>query len=156
MIYIWLNAVPITVATLAALLLGLLYARGTRRGGGGRRRGDQPGIGLLLLSTLALGWFAAILAGALILAPPQAPAWVMAIGSAIVIWAGFVLPVVLVSGRFRGVGGGAVLADALWWLVAMLLMAAIMQAWGLVPPPSPGGGLSLPPDSAAAQGSAPG
>lgn len=134
MIYIWLNAVPIGLATLAALLMGLLYARWGDNAGG--RRTNRPGVGLLLLATIALAWFAAILAGALILAPPQAPAWVMAIGSAVVIWAGFVLPVVLVSGRFRGVGGGRVVADSVWWLAVMLVQAIVMQAWGLTPPPT--------------------
>lgn len=135
MIYIWLNAVPIGLATLAALVMGLLYARiGARRRAG--RRPERPGIGLLLLAIITLAWFAAILAGALILAPPQAPAWVMAIGSAAVIWAGFVLPVVLLTGRFRAIAGGRVLADSLWWLAVMLVQAVVLQGWGLMPPPA--------------------
>lgn len=151
MIYIWLNAIPIGLATLVALLLGLLYAR--------RRQGRAPvrlTPGLLALAILCIAWFAAILAGALILAPPQAPPWVMAIGTAAVIWAGFVLPVILVTGRLRGGPGGQPWLDALWWLAAMLLMAVVMQSWGLVPPPQPASSLSPPPGSATARGSAPG
>lgn len=134
MIYIWLNIAPIGIATLAALMLGLLY---TRRTGAGPVR---PSIGLLFLAVLAIGWFAAILAGALILAPPQAPPWVMAVGTAVVIWAGFILPAVLLSGRVRSGPGTRPWIDALWWLAAMLLMAVIMQAWGLIPPTQPSTG----------------
>lgn len=127
MIYIVLNAVPIGVATLLGLLVGYVYQRAGARG--------RLGIATMLLAVVALAWFAAILAGALILAPPRGPAWVMAIGTAIVIWAGFVLPAVLLSGRFRGLGWGLAIADAGWWLGVMVVQAAVMTAIGLVPPP---------------------
>lgn len=127
MIYILLNIGPIGAATLAALLLG--YAR-HRLGGGGRL-----GAGVALTALVAHFWFAAILCGALILAPPKADPWVMALASAGVIWAGFVAPAVAVSGAYRRVGAGALAGDALYWLVAMLAEAAVMKALGLVPPP---------------------
>lgn len=128
MIYILLNAVPILAATVAALLIGLVYHRlaGLPRGG----------AGLLVTTAIAQAWFAAILAGALILAPPKAPDWVMAVGSAVVIWIGFVVPVSVVTLRARAVAGGRVFADCLYWLVVMVTMAIVLKSSGLVPPPA--------------------
>ena len=127
MIYIVLNLLPIGMATLLALLLGL----GWHRLGGGGRIG--PGVALTAL--VAHFWFAAILAGALILAPPKADPWVMALASAAVIWAGFVAPATALNGAYRGVPAGRLTGDCLYWLVAMLAEAAVMKAIGLVPPP---------------------
>ena len=42
-------------------------------------------------------WFAAILAGALIVAPAKADVWTMTIGTALIIWGGFVAPITLVT-----------------------------------------------------------
>jgi hypothetical protein len=128
MIYIWLNAVPILLATLAGLVFGLLWHRAL---GKGRLR---PGV--VLVALVAQAWFAAILAGALILAPPQAPPWVMAIGSAVVIWAGFVLPAVLVALVYHGQRFGRALGHAFYWLGLMLVQAVMLKAIGLVPPPA--------------------
>ena len=128
MIYILLNLLPITIATLLALLLGLARHRA---GGGGRL-----GTGVALTALFAHFWLAAILAGALILAPPKADPWVMALASAAVIWAGFVAPSVALSQAYRGVAAGRVWGDCLYWLVAMLAEAAVMKAIGLVPPPA--------------------
>jgi hypothetical protein len=126
MIYILLNAVPILAATLAGLLIGILHHRlaGLPRGG----------AGLLLTTALAQAWFAAILAGALILAPAKAGDWTMAIGSAVVIWIGFVVPVSVVTLRARQVGAGAVFADCLYWLAVMVTQAVVLKSIGLVPP----------------------
>jgi hypothetical protein len=128
MIYILLNAGPILAATLAGLAIGFVYHRLA-----GLPRGS---IGLLVTVAIAQAWFAAILAGALILAPPKAPDWVMAIGSAVVIWIGFVVPVSVVTLRARQVGVGAVTADSLYWLVVMVTQAIILKSMGLVPPPA--------------------
>jgi hypothetical protein len=127
MIYIWLNALPILAATLAGLGIGVIYHRLAGL--------PRAGAGLLVTTALAQGWFAAILAGALILAPAKAGDWTMAIGSAVVIWIGFVVPVCVVTLRARAVGAGAVLADCLYWLVVMLAQAVILKSIGLVPPP---------------------
>ncbi|MBX9813778.1 MAG: hypothetical protein A4S12_08245 [Proteobacteria bacterium SG_bin5] len=127
MIYILLNLAPIGAATLVALLLGL--ARHALSGGG------RLGLGVSLTALVAHFWFAAILAGALILAPPKADPWVMALASAGVIWAGFVAPALALTGAYRGVGVARLLGDCLYWLVAMLAEAAVMKAIGLVPPP---------------------
>ena len=128
MIYIVLNAVPILMATAAGLLIGALYLRLV----GLSRRG----LGLLVTAALAQAWFAAILAGALILAPAKAGHWTMAIGSAIVIWAGFVVPVSIVTLRARGYGWSAAVMDCLYWLVVMLVQALVLKSIGLVPPPA--------------------
>jgi len=131
MIYIWLNALPILAATLAGLAVfwtaNRLY---------GRRSGGRATAEFLLLAFLALGWFAAILAGALILAPKAAGAWQMAVGTAVVIWAGFILPVVMVTLRYRGMPMRRVALDCLTWLMVMLVQAIVLQAIGLLPPPA--------------------
>ena len=75
------------------------------------------------------------LAGALILAPPRAGPWTMALGSAVVIWIGFVLPALLVSALSRGLSFGAGLADCAQWLAAMVVEAAVLHVVGLTKPP---------------------
>lgn len=127
MIYILLNAVPILAATLTGLAVGAIYLRLAGL--------PRATLGLLVTTAIAQAWFAAILAGALILAPPRASDWVMAIGSAVVIWIGFVVPVSVVTLRARQIGGGVVAADSLYWLVVMITHAVIMKVIGLVPPP---------------------
>jgi hypothetical protein len=128
MIYIVLNALPILAATLAGLIIGVIYHRLAGL--------PRAGPGLIVTTAVAQAWFAAILAGALILAPAKAGGWVMAIGSAVVIWIGFVVPVSIVTLRARKVGAGAVAADCLYWLVVMVAQAVILKAIGLVPPPA--------------------
>ena len=130
MIYIYLNLLPILVATALALLLGWLYRATIDRAAPG-----SASVGTLVIAGLGTFWFAAILAGALILAPPKAAPWVMAVGTAVVIWAGFVLPVVAVTGRYRGARARRLIGDALYWLVTMVVQAVAMKLIGLVPPP---------------------
>lgn len=123
MIYIVTNAVPILLAGLAgaALILSLWRSR-------------DGGIGLLIATLAGSLWLAAILAGALILAPVDAQRWTIALGSAFIIWVGFVLPTLVATLRSRGVGWLAALADAGAWLAAMLLQAAVLQLVGLIRP----------------------
>jgi len=128
MIYIVLNALPILAATLVGLAIGAIYLRLAGL--------PRATVGLVVTTAIAQAWFAAILAGALILAPPKAPEWIMAIGSAVVIWIGFVVPVSVVTLRARKIAGGAVAADSLYWLVVMVTQAIIMKSIGLVPPPA--------------------
>lgn len=127
MIYIVLNLVPILLATLAGLLVGALYLRLA----GLALRGP----GLLVTTAIAQGWFAAILAGALILAPAKAGDWTMALGSALVIWCGFVAPVNIVTLRARGHDWSTAIPDSLYWLAVLLVQAIMLKSWGLVPPP---------------------
>ena len=128
MIYIILNIVPIAAATLLGLGIGGAWLAATRL--------PRPGAGVLAGTALAEFWLAAILAGALILAPREAGAWVMALGSAVVIWIGFVVPVLWVTLGAYGLGKGRIIAGMAYWLVVMVGQAALMQAIGLVPPPA--------------------
>ena len=87
-----------------------------------------------MLAALAEFWLAAILAGALILAPPEAPPLAMAAATPLVIWAGFVLPTIAVTSRYRGQGARTVAVDCLHWLAVMLVQALVLRAIGLVAP----------------------
>ena len=129
MIYILLNLVPILAAT--ALGLAIDYAHHRLVGVAGRRLSP----GLVIGAALAQFWLASILAGALILAPPKADPWIMALGSAVVIWAGFVLPILAVTLAYRGLPRRTVISDCAHWLIVMVAQAVLMKSWGLVPPP---------------------
>lgn len=133
--YIVTNWLSILAATLAGLLVGLADYLWRGRGGdyGGELTSPRPAL-LLPLAFAAEFWLAAILAGALILAPVQASPWVIALGTAVIIWIGFVLPVLLVTTVFvrRRLRDGAL--DCAHWLVVMLLQAAVLQAIGLIRP----------------------
>jgi hypothetical protein len=127
-IYILLNAPAILAATVAGLVIGALYLRLAAL--------PQRGADLLVTAAIAQGWFAAILAGALILAPAKAGDWTMAIGSAVVIWIGFVVPVSVVTLRARSYRWSAAVMDSLYWLAIMLVQALVLKSIGLVPPPA--------------------
>jgi len=130
MIYILINVAPILVATAIGLLLGAGYRATFDRGA------PRLNVLTLVIATLGLFWFASILAGALILAPPKAAPWIMAVGSAVVIWAGFVLPVVAITQSYRGARGGQIARDAAFWLGTMVAQAVVMKLIGLAPPPA--------------------
>ena len=128
--YILINALPILLATLAGLLVSVGYAAAGRRGGF-----DVSGAArLAALAFVAEGWLACILAGALILAPRQAGAWTMALGSAVIIWIGFVVPALAVTLRFRGSAIRAILSDSFLWLAVMLVQAVVLHLVGLTRP----------------------
>ncbi len=122
MIYILNNVVPILLATLAGLLVGAAVYPALRR--------PAP----LAVAFVAEFWFAAILAGALILAPPKAGAWVMAVGTAVVIWIGFVAPALVVTLRARNAAAGAIARDVGHWLAVMVVEAVVLHAIGLTGP----------------------
>ena len=129
MIYIWLNLVPILIATALGLMIGAAYRVTFDRAAG------RMSLGAIVAAALGLFWFASILAGALILAPPKAAPWIMAVGSAVVIWAGFVLPVVAITHSYRGRRAALIGRDSLYWLLTMIVQAVAMKLIGLVPPP---------------------
>ncbi|WP_237478231.1 hypothetical protein [Lichenibacterium dinghuense] len=131
MIYILVNLRAIALATAGGLVVGALY----KLIGGGAT--GAPGFPLpsIVTAVVAEFWLASILAGALILAPPRAGPWTMALGSAVVIWIGFVLPSLLVTALSRGLGFGAGLADCAQWLVAMVVEAVVLHVVGLSKPP---------------------
>lgn len=126
MTYIYINFLPIAAATIVGLMIGFawLQASGTL----------QPSWKTLAVAALAEFWLACILAGALILAPPEAGIWVMAVGSAVVIWVGFVVPVLWVTFSAYGMGARRMLSASLHWLVVMVGQAVMMQGIGLSQP----------------------
>ena len=126
MIYIVQNILPILAAMVAGLAIGLVWNRAMG--------GKTPSMLVLLVAAVAEFWLAAILAGALILAPPQAAVWTMALGSAFIIWVGFVMPAFVVTLGVARVRPSRIASIVLHWLFVMLAQAAIMQAIGLVAP----------------------
>ena len=127
MIYIILNIIPIAIAMFAGLAIGLIYALLMSH------RAPRPAM--VLTAAIAEFWLASILAGALILAPPKGDVWTMTLGSAFVIWIGFVVPVILTSYRFRTIPMRSALSDTAHWLAVMLVQAVVLRVVGLVPPP---------------------
>lgn len=123
--YIIINIAPIAVATIIGLLILWLGFRQQLRGAA------------FAIAALALFWLAAILAGALILAPVDADAWTIALGTAFIIWVGFVLPVLSIALPLRGASLTRALSDAAWWLAIMLAQAAALHSVGLIRPSSP-------------------
>ncbi len=135
MIYIVLNAVPIAVATGCGLAAGLLVRwLSGRMGSASAGTALKPGV--IIAVVLAQAWLCAILAGAVILAPSEAGAWTMAIGSAVVIWIGFVVPATVVNHAHRGGSVAAITTDSLSWLAIMVVQAVVLKSIGLVPPPT--------------------
>lgn len=128
MIYIVINFWAIAAAALLGLAIGFVWLRAT-----GTR---LLGWGMLAGTAIAEFWLASILAGALILAPSQASVWVMAVGSAVVIWIGFVVPVLWVTFTGYGMGAKRTLSASLYWLCVMVGQAVLMQGIGLTPPPA--------------------
>lgn len=131
MIYIVLNGGAILAATLAGLIVGTLFQAIIDR----RLIRARGWTVSLALAFLAEAWLCAILAGALILAPPKGSVWTMTIGSAVVIRLGFVVPSLAASYRMRGLAARAMLVDGGYWLVVMLAQAVVLRLIGLVPPP---------------------
>lgn len=125
MIYILQNLLPILVATLVGLVGGLAVQR---------FHPGRLGIRQLVVAAVAQFWLCCILAGALILAPPEAGRWTMSLGSAVVIWIGFVVPTTVVGYSARSVGGRATAVDCAQWLAVMLAQAATLTLFGLTPP----------------------
>ncbi|AQR61332.1 hypothetical protein BZG35_06460 [Brevundimonas sp. LM2] len=133
--YILQNALPILLATAAGLLIGLGFRRATASAGRLRLGPEAPlSLGDLVVIALAQAWLAAILAGALILAPSEAGAWTMAVGSAVVIWVGFVVPATVVNHVHRGLPKLAPVVDAAYWLIVMLVQAVVLKSIGLTAP----------------------
>jgi len=126
-IYILDNLTTILAATVAGLVVGQLWW--SIAGG--------PEIArprFLLTALLFEMWLCAILAGALILAPDKAGRWTMALGSAIVIWIGFVMPAIVVTHAYRGAPARVGALDSLRWLAVMLMQAVVLNWMGLVRP----------------------
>ncbi|GGY49819.1 DUF1761 domain-containing protein [Parvularcula lutaonensis] len=145
MIYIVLNFWPILAATVASWLFGSAYYGVFGKpwmAAAGLDESDIRGPGgkvspvPFIVSFIAEFWIACILAGALILAPDEAGEWTMAIGTAIVIWIGFVMPVMLVNHLYQRRSIRLTAIDGGHWLGVFIVIVAVLQAIGLTPPPS--------------------
>ena len=128
--YIGTNITAILAATFAGLVIGALYWLASRR----RQAAEnaRPRWAVPFVALVAEFWLACILAGALILAPSEANPWVMAIGSAVVIWIGFVVPALTTSFLFHRLRPGTLSLDLAHWLAVMVLQAAVLHTIGLV------------------------
>ena len=133
MIYIVQNIVPILIATLAGLAFGVMYHR-LFRPAPATSPASPHRTGFVVTAFAAEVWFAAILAGALILAPPKGDGWTMALGTAVVIWIGFVMPVLVVTLGYRGLPRRVVALDCGHWLGLMLVQAVVLKLIGLTAP----------------------
>ena len=130
MSYIGWNVLPILAATITGLLIGAIHrVLSVPRPGGGRGPAAR-----LIVAFVAEFWLASILAGALILAPVQANAWTIAVGTAVIVWIGFVLPVLVVSYPAHGLRFPSLARDAVHWLLVMVAQAAVLNLVGLVRP----------------------
>jgi len=119
MAYLWLNGIAILVAGLVGLApLAAVWGASPRR---------------LALALGASVWIAAILAGALIIAPVPENAWVVALITASILWGGFILPALVATLRARAVAWPAIAVDATAWLAALLLQAVALRLVGLTP-----------------------
>ena len=79
-------------------------------------------------------WLASILIGALILAPVEAGLWTVGLGSAAIIWVGFVFPATVVNTRLALRPWRLALIDGFHWLGVMLVMASVMILIGTTAP----------------------
>ena len=129
-IYIVENLLQILAASLVALQVGFAYRASLGRSGGT----VQWRFLDVILTFVAEFWLAAILAGALILAPAKANVWVMALGSAVVIWIGFVVPALVVSLRYHRLSPRAVIGECGYWLIVMLVQSIVLESIGVSAP----------------------
>ena len=130
--YIGTNLIAILAATLAGLAFGVVFHAMAGRAEG--RGNGLHSLRLLIVSALAEFWLAAILAGALILAPVEANAWTITLVTPVVIWIGFVVPVLAVSYTARRLGLRSLLLDAAHWLAVMVGQGAVLHLVGLAKP----------------------
>ena len=131
MIYILKNLLPIGVATLLGLAIGWAFVAFFEV--------PAPSVGTFALIALCEFWIAAILAGALILAPDKAGPWTMALGTAFIIWIGFVAPSAVVYLAMARLEWWAILSIVLHWLAVMMVQTVTMKAIGLQAPPEGNG-----------------
>lgn len=137
MSYILANILPILVATMASFGFGTLYYIALRRAyarASGTPDTHRRPVSTYMVVFAAEFWLACILAGALILAPPEASPWTMAIGSAVVIWVGFVMPATVVNTRLALRGWALAAIDSGHWLGVMVIQAVVIMLIGLDAP----------------------
>ncbi|NRA30300.1 MAG: DUF1761 domain-containing protein [Parvularculaceae bacterium] len=143
MIYILQNFLTILAGTVAAFAFGAVYYSSLSKPWMAAAKLSEDDIkaktGLAaaapyIIAFLCEFWIAAILAGALILAPEEAGEWTMAIGTAIVLWVGFIAPAMLVNNRYHMEPLSLFGINAGHWLGVLIIQAVVMQAIGVTPP----------------------
>ncbi|MEM1409255.1 MAG: DUF1761 domain-containing protein [Pseudomonadota bacterium] len=143
MIYIIQNIGVIAAAAVAAFVFGAVYYTALDKpwlAAAGLTQDDikgpngKPSFVPYIISFLAEFWMACILAGALILAPAEAGAWTMAIGTAIILWLGFIAPTMLVNNRYEMRSLSLFFINAGHWLGVLIVQAVVLQAIGVNPP----------------------
>lgn len=139
MIYIWLNIVPILLATAAAFAFGAGYytllGKPWMAAASLDAKSIKPTPWPFIIAFVAEFWIASIQAGALIVAPAFDSPWTMAIGTAIILWLSFVMPTMLVNHQYEGRPLSLTLINGGHWLGVFLIQVIVLQAMGLVPPP---------------------
>jgi hypothetical protein len=142
-VYILENLFPIFLAALGSFVFGAVYfgvlakpwmsAAGITRGGA-KAKGRAGSAAPMIWGFLAEFWIASILAGALILSPPEAGPWAMAIGTAFILWIGFVFPSMLVNHRYEGRPWRLTLINGAHWLGVLVVQAVVLQSVGVEGP----------------------
>ncbi|NNU17659.1 DUF1761 domain-containing protein [Parvularcula sp. ZS-1/3] len=145
MVYILLNFGAILAATVAGYAFGAGYymalAKPWMAATGINERDIKERSGLAaalpyLVAFIAEFWIAAIIVGALILAPEEAGEWTMALGTAFILWIGFVFPTMAVNDRYSLRPWSQTLINGGHWLGVFVIQVVVMQLMGLTPPPS--------------------
>ncbi|MBZ6377808.1 hypothetical protein B5C34_03020 [Pacificimonas flava] len=138
--YIFDNLAAILAAAAAAWLFGAVWygLLGTRWMKAASlqesdiRRPDGSTSKLpFILAFIFEAWMAAVLAGALILAPVEAGGWTVALGTAFILWVGFVLPTQLINHRYTMRPWALTAIDTGHWLGVLLLQAAVLTLIGV-------------------------
>ena len=136
--YIALNIVPILAATVAGFAFGALYyialKRPYARAVGNAGEAHRRSLVTYAVVFAAEFWMASILIGALILAPVEAGLWTVGLGSALIIWVGFVMPATVVNTRLQPRPWSLAIIDSGHWLGVILVQAAVMILIGTTAP----------------------
>lgn len=130
-----MNPVAIGIAAVAAFLWGALYYRivGTAWMRAGRLdpATTRPTVTLFLTTLTAEAIIAWVLAGTLGHLGVGQVTLKNGLISALFVWFGFMATTLTVNHRFQGFGWGLVLADAVHWLGAALIMGAVIGGIGV-------------------------
>ncbi|MEM8826670.1 MAG: DUF1761 domain-containing protein [Pseudomonadota bacterium] len=138
--YIFDNILAILAATAAAFAFGAAWygalgkpwmaAAGLSEADIKRPDGGTSPVPFIIAFLMEF-WMTAILAGALILAPIEAGGWIVALGTAFILWIGFVLPTLIVNHRYQMAPWSLTVIDGGHWLGVLAVMATALRLVGL-------------------------
>ena len=143
MIYIVQNFWPILAATVVGYAFGAAYymalakpwmAAASLSEDDIKSTKNGPAWLPYALAFVAEFWIAAIMAGALILTPEEAGEWSMALGTAFILWIGFVFPTIMVNHRYGMRPWSLTFIDTGHWLGVFVLQVIVLQLLGLSAP----------------------